>query len=96
MRLRRDDWPEQKDLEGNRIRNAGELGCALMDIDLASLPDEVETLQRMVRSLAVVECTNLSEAQAEIERLRLIIKKLQPVRRTDNPAHSRIVGIHPT
>jgi transposase len=47
-----------------------------MDIDLAALPDDVETLRRMVRSLAV-ERTALSEAQAEIERLRLIVQKLQ-------------------
>ena len=47
-----------------------------MDIDLAALPDDVETLQRLVRSLAA-ERTGLSEAQAEIERLHLIIKKLQ-------------------
>lgn len=47
-----------------------------MDIDLAALPDDVETLQRMVRSLAV-ERSVLSEAQAEIERLRLIVQKLQ-------------------
>ena len=48
-----------------------------MDIDLATLPDDVETLQNLVRSLAA-ERTSLSEAQAEIERLHLIIKKLQP------------------
>jgi transposase len=47
-----------------------------MDIDLAALPDDVETLRRMVRSLAA-ERTALSEAQAEIERLRLIVQKLQ-------------------
>jgi transposase len=47
-----------------------------MDIDLAALPDDVETLQRMVRRLAA-ERTALSEAQAEIERLRLIVQKLQ-------------------
>src|SRR6059058_4113144 len=47
-----------------------------MDIDLAALPDDVETLQRMVRGLAA-ERTALSEAQAEIERLRLIVRKLQ-------------------
>ena len=47
-----------------------------MDIDLAALPDDVETLQRMVRTLAA-ERTSLSEAQAEIERLRLIVQKLQ-------------------
>src|SRR6266852_3047836 len=47
-----------------------------MDIDLAALPDNVETLQRMVRTLAT-ERANLTEAQAEIERLRLIVQKLQ-------------------
>jgi transposase len=47
-----------------------------MDIDLADLPDNVEMLQRMVRTLAA-ERTNLTEAQAEIERLRLIVQKLQ-------------------
>jgi transposase len=47
-----------------------------MDIDLAALPDDVEMLQQMVRVL-VVERTSLDEAQAEIDRLRLIIKKLQ-------------------
>ena len=47
-----------------------------MDVDLSALPDDVETLQRMVRSLAS-ERASLSEAQAEIERLHLIIKKLQ-------------------
>jgi hypothetical protein len=39
-----------------------------MDIDLADLPDNVETLQRMVRMLAT-ERASLTEAQAEIERL---------------------------
>ena len=47
-----------------------------MNIDLAALPDDVETLQRLVRALAA-ERTSLSEANAEIERLNLIIKKLQ-------------------
>ena len=47
-----------------------------MNIDLATLPDDVETLQRMVRTLAA-ERTHLSEAQAEIERLQLIVQKLQ-------------------
>jgi transposase IS166 family protein len=47
-----------------------------MDINLATLPDDVETLQRLVRSLAA-ERASLSEAKAEIERLNLIIKKLQ-------------------
>ena len=47
-----------------------------MDIDLAALPNKVETLQQLVRSLAAERAT-LTEAQAEIERLNLIIKKLQ-------------------
>src|ERR1700680_3588150 len=47
-----------------------------MDIDLADLPDNVETLQRMVRTLRTERAT-LTEAQAEIERLRLIVQKLQ-------------------
>jgi transposase len=47
-----------------------------MDIDLAALPGDVKTLQRMVGLLAA-ERTSLSEALAEIERLYLIIKKLQ-------------------
>ena len=47
-----------------------------MNIDLAALPDDVGTLQRMVRMLAA-ERVNLTAAQAEIERLRLIVQKLQ-------------------
>ncbi len=50
--------------------------CRLMNIDLAALPDDVATLQRMVRTLAA-ERPNLTAAQAEIERLRLIVAKLQ-------------------
>ena len=48
-----------------------------MDIDLAALPDDVEALQRMVRTLAAERTTALAEAQAEIERLRLIVQKLR-------------------
>jgi transposase len=47
-----------------------------VDIDLAALPDDVETLKRMVRTLAA-ERAALAEAQTEIERLRLIIQKLK-------------------
>jgi hypothetical protein len=47
-----------------------------MDIDLAALPDDVETLRRMVRTLAA-DRADLAEAQAEIERLKLIVQKLQ-------------------
>jgi hypothetical protein len=49
---------------------------SLMDIDLAALPGDVKTLRRMVRLLAA-DRTSLSEAPAEIERLHLIVKKLQ-------------------
>jgi len=48
----------------------------LMNIDLAALPDDVGALQQLVRSL-VAERTSLREANAEIERLDLIIKQLQ-------------------
>src|ERR1700692_1728314 len=47
-----------------------------MNIDLAAWPDDVDTLRRMVRMLAA-ERANLTAAQAEIERLRLIVQKLQ-------------------
>ena len=47
-----------------------------MDIDLAALPDDVETLHRMVRALAA-ERADLAGAKAEIEHLKLIIQKLQ-------------------
>jgi transposase len=48
-----------------------------MDIDLTVLPNDVETLQQIVRSLAAERTAALAEAQAEIERLRLIVQKLQ-------------------
>jgi hypothetical protein len=51
-----------------------------MDVDLAALPDDVDVLHRLIRDLATEragERTALSEAQAEIERLRLIVQKLQ-------------------
>jgi len=48
-----------------------------MNIDLAALPDDVKMLQQMVRSLAVERTTALAAAQSEIERLRLIVQKLQ-------------------
>src|SRR5438876_4687416 len=63
-----------------------------MDIDLADLPDNVETLQRMVRTLAT-ERANLTEAQAEIERLRLIVQKLQRIqvgRRAERLDHDQL------
>ncbi len=51
-----------------------------MDVDLAALPDDVDALHRLIRDLAADragERTALSEAQAEIERLWLIVQKLQ-------------------
>jgi len=57
-------------------RRASQTRLMHMNIDLTALPDDVETLQRMVRSLAAERAT-LSAAQAEIERLHFIIKKLQ-------------------
>jgi transposase len=55
---------------------ATRLASIIMNLDLAALPDDVATLKNLVRALAS-ERTSLSEAQAEIERLRLIIRKLQ-------------------
>ena len=51
-----------------------------MDVDLAALPDDVDALHQLIRELAAErtgERKALSEAQAEIERLRLIVQKLQ-------------------
>jgi transposase len=51
-----------------------------MDVDLAALPDDIDALHRLIRELAakrIDERKALSEAQAEIERLRLIVQKLQ-------------------
>jgi transposase len=48
-----------------------------MNIDLAALPDDVKMLQQMVLSLAAERTTALAAAQSEIERLRLIVQKLQ-------------------
>jgi transposase len=51
-----------------------------MDLDLAALPQDVDALHRLIRGLVAEraeEKTALSQAQAEIERLRLIVQKLQ-------------------
>jgi len=51
-----------------------------MALDLAALPDDVDALHRLIRELAAEragERKALSEAQTEIERLRLIVQKLQ-------------------
>jgi transposase len=48
-----------------------------MNIDLAALPDDVETLHRMVGDLAAALDSERAEARAEIERLRQIVKALQ-------------------
>jgi transposase len=51
-----------------------------MDIDLAALPEDVDTLQQLVRTMAAEragERSELVEAQGEITRLKLIVQKLQ-------------------
>src|SRR5258707_14850339 len=51
-----------------------------MDLDLAALPQDVDALHRLIRGLVAEradEKTALTQAQAEIERLRLIVQKLQ-------------------
>ena len=48
-----------------------------MNIDLAALPDDIETLQRMVGDLAAALDSERMEAQVEIDRLRRIVKALQ-------------------
>jgi len=51
-----------------------------MELDLAALPKEVDALHQLIRQLAAErtgERKALSTAQAEIERLRLIVQKLQ-------------------
>ena len=48
-----------------------------MDIDLAALPDDTATLHRMIGELATALDSERAEAQAEIERLRQIVKVLQ-------------------
>ncbi len=49
-----------------------------MDLDLAALPEDVLALHRLIRQLAAErtsERKTLSEVQAEIECLRLIVQK---------------------
>lgn len=48
-----------------------------MDIDLAALPDDIDTLHRMIGELMSARDFERSEAQAEIDRLRSIVKTLQ-------------------
>ena len=48
-----------------------------MNIDLAALPDDVEILHRMIGDLAAALDSERTEAWAEIERLRRIVKMLQ-------------------
>jgi transposase len=51
-----------------------------MEVDLAALPKDVDELHRLIRELAAERTGKhkaLSEAQAEIARLRLIVQKLQ-------------------
>ena len=48
-----------------------------MHIDLAALPDDVATLHRMIGELTTALDSERVQAQAEIERLRQIVKMLQ-------------------
>jgi transposase len=51
-----------------------------VDIDLAALPSDIDTLHQLVRDLAAQiagDRSELSQAQAEIERLKLIIRRFQ-------------------
>ena len=51
-----------------------------MNLDLTALPSDVDALHRLVHDLAAqisADRSELTQAQAEIERLRLIIRKLQ-------------------
>jgi transposase len=48
-----------------------------MNIDLAALPDDVDTLHRMIGDLTAELDSERAEARAEIDRLRQIVKMLQ-------------------
>ena len=51
-----------------------------MNLDLTALPVDVDALHRLVRALAAQvadDDTQLAAARAEVERLRLIIRRLQ-------------------
>jgi transposase len=51
-----------------------------VQIDLAALPSDIDTLHRLVRDLAAQlagDQTELSQAQAEVKRLNLILHRLQ-------------------
>src|SRR5262249_32096279 len=51
-----------------------------VDIDLAALPSDVDTLHQLVRDLAAQvagDRSELAQAQAEIDRLKLIIRRFQ-------------------
>jgi transposase len=51
-----------------------------VNLDLTALPIDVDALHRLVRELATQAAddrTQLTQARAEVERLRLIIQRLQ-------------------
>jgi transposase len=71
------------------------LGITLrcVNLDLAALPVDVDALHRLVRDLASQRAgdrTELAEARAEVERLRLIIQRLQRIQ--FGPRSERIDG----
>src|SRR5579872_260986 len=69
-------------MEINRCgcRRRQRLDSHLVNLDLAALPVDVDALHRLVRELAAQvadDDTQLAAARAEVERLRLIIQRLQ-------------------
>lgn len=65
--------------QGERPWTQGQTGSRIvfMNIDLASLPHDVDTLHRMILDLVAEQDGERVEAQAEIDRLRSIVKTLQ-------------------
>ena len=64
-----------------------------MDIDLAALPSDIHSLHQLVRDLAAQvadDRSELAQAQAEIDRLKLIIRRFQ--RAQFGPRSERIDG----
>ena len=48
-----------------------------MNIDLAALPDDVDTLRCMISDLMAARDHERAEARAEIDRLRTLVKTLR-------------------
>jgi hypothetical protein len=68
-----------------------------VDIDLAALPSDVDTLHQLVRELAAQvadDRSELAQAQAEIERLKLIIRRFQRAQLPPKSAGSCAIPNH--